>query len=161
LTAEGDLAGLLDRAQARPLVQERLRDLKPVLDRLLDPALPGRGRALFVPLGRPGLVVAFTQLPMSTAAVVDDIAHLRPLVVTTALAAGQVRHLLLDEATRWPGWRTADGRLWPAHETPPYPALAVPDLADRLIVQAYRQGGEITVLPGAALPSGVAALLRW
>ncbi|GAA0797934.1 baeRF10 domain-containing protein [Spirilliplanes yamanashiensis] len=317
----GDLTG-------RTEVRERVRDLRPVFDRLLDPALPGRGRAVFAPLSRPGLLVAFTQLPLTTAAAVDDIAHLRPLVaahsagrpagiaavaahgirvvevrlglardvgttrytapgrydglrdgvqqdvrlrrvaehvhhflrgagahlattaaerhwrhlvvtgdaelvaalagglpggadpgvvrathvaadgisadavaalvageltdarrredaalagqardaalaggagaygiadVTGALAAGRVRHLLLDDATRWPGWRTADGRLWPAHETPPSPALGVADLSHRLVVQTYRQGGEVTVLPAAALAAagGVAALLRW
>jgi len=84
------------------------------------------------------------------------------------LAAGRVRHLLIDASAHWPGHRDDRGRLWADPERPAdLPGLRIePDLPERMIELAYRTGAEVTLLdPTIAGPlsgaDGVAALLRW
>lgn len=88
----------------------------------------------------------------------------------SALAEGRVAHLLLQQSGHWAGRRAPDGRLCPEGEVPPGTTagelVAEPDLAERMIEETYRHGGEVTLLDDiAAEPlaagAGVAAILRW
>jgi hypothetical protein len=86
-----------------------------------------------------------------------------PAATLAALAAGRVRHLLLDSGGCWPGWRDDDGRLHAG--APPGHGSAEPDLGERMIEVAYRTGADVTPVDyEAAGPleaaGGVAALLR-
>jgi hypothetical protein len=87
-----------------------------------------------------------------------------PAATLAALAAGRVRHLLLDPGGSWRGWRDDDGRLHAG--APPGQGSAEPDLGERMIEVAYRTGADVTLVDcQAAGPleaaGGVAALLRW
>jgi len=67
--------------ERRALIARSLRDLRPLLDRLLAAAGHGRGRAAFAPItGGPVDTLAF-QLPLPTLAVLDRAPHVWPLVV--------------------------------------------------------------------------------
>lgn len=86
------------------------------------------------------------------------------------LQQGRVAHLLLAADGAWSGSRTADGRLVPDGEVPPgadpEAMSAEPDLAERMIELAFRNGAHVTMLePQDAAPldsaGGVGALLRW
>jgi hypothetical protein len=80
LDAEGD-------ATRRRLLDERLAELAPALEDLVDPGAPGAGRALVVPLsgGAPRAVVA--DAGMGHEVVLDRSPYLLPLVAAGAQAA--------------------------------------------------------------------------
>jgi release factor family 10 len=88
----------------------------------------------------------------------------------SALVEGRVEHLLLDESRQWSARRAPDGRLYPGAEIPPGGAgdelVEEPDVAERMIELAYRQGGHVTLLGSAAgeplaAADGIGAILRW
>ncbi|GIJ48125.1 hypothetical protein Val02_50110 [Virgisporangium aliadipatigenens] len=90
--------------------------------------------------------------------------------VLTALAQGQVRHLLLAADREWRGRSGPDGALYPEFvAVPGVPEAALrPDahLGERMIVAALRQGAAVTLLDAAdagplAEADGAAAVLRW
>jgi hypothetical protein len=68
-----------DRARLEAL-DARLAHLAPDLAAVLDPAMPGLGRALFAPLGRPEAHTVSVQLPLGTMIVLDPLAHVHPLL---------------------------------------------------------------------------------
>ena len=86
-----------------------------------------------------------------------------------ALAEGRVAHLVMERSRQWAGTRAADGRLYPVGEVPPGATAggltAEPDIAERMIEETYRHGGDVTLVEAAveALTEvgGVAATLRW
>ncbi|MFO7573415.1 MAG: VLRF1 family aeRF1-type release factor [Gaiellaceae bacterium] len=61
-------------------VFDRLDELEPEISNLLDPRRPGRGRALFATIDGGVLRTAGLHLPLTNRVVLDDIAHLTPLV---------------------------------------------------------------------------------
>ena len=86
------------------------------------------------------------------------------------LQQGRVAHLLLAADGQWSGSRTPDGLLVPDGEVPPGVTAGSmtpePDLGERMIELAFREGAEVTVLaPPDAAPlaevDGVGAVLRW
>jgi hypothetical protein len=90
--------------------------------------------------------------------------------VLTALAQGQVRHLLLAADREWSGRSGPDGALYPEFVAVPGVPESVlrPEshLGERMIVSAIRQGASVTLLDAAdaaplAEADGAAAVLRW
>jgi hypothetical protein len=88
----------------------------------------------------------------------------------TALAERRVAHLLFDREREYRGTRTPEGRLLPAGEVPPgieeSQLILEPQLAERMIEQAFDIGAKVTPLKGDAARAlaesdGVAAVLRW
>jgi hypothetical protein len=80
----------------------RLEQLRLDLERLLDPAAPGQGRALFTGVSDDQVRTVSLQVPLVDAAILDTRAHLRPLVTAwskagpagvAAVSADQVRIL--------------------------------------------------------------------
>jgi hypothetical protein len=78
----------------------RLEQLRLDLERLLDPAAPGQGRALFTGVSDGQVQTVSLQVPLVDLAVLDNRAHLRPLVTAwskagpagvAAVSADQVR----------------------------------------------------------------------
>lgn len=59
---------------------ERLDELEPELARLIDAREPGRGRALFAPVGGGEVRRVSLQLPLPTCVVLEETAYLTPLV---------------------------------------------------------------------------------
>lgn len=68
--------GPRERAAA---LEARLRALEPTIAALVDPAAPGKGRALFATVAGGEIRRMALQLPMPTRVVLADTAHLRPL----------------------------------------------------------------------------------
>lgn len=80
----------------RPLDALRRRDaelgpafdaLEPAVDRLLDPAAPGRGRVLFARLGRGDIHAYAVQVPLGESVRLSDSAHLWPLAAAFSAEA--------------------------------------------------------------------------
>ena len=66
------------------MLEERLSDLEGALGDLVDPALAGRGRALFAPLGGGEVRQAATRAPMGVEVVLEPTAYLMPLLAALA-----------------------------------------------------------------------------
>jgi hypothetical protein len=73
-------AGMRDRDGLGDRVEARLEEVKPDLDRLLDPHAPGRGRALFVGVDSGRTETVALQIPFSERVIHHDSAYVRPLV---------------------------------------------------------------------------------
>jgi hypothetical protein len=62
-------------------LHQRLDDLEPELERLLDPAQPGRGMAVFAPVTDDRIEHVSLQMPLRDAVVCEPAPYVRPLVV--------------------------------------------------------------------------------
>ncbi|MFI6601723.1 VLRF1 family aeRF1-type release factor [Nonomuraea sp. NPDC050536] len=78
--------------ERRQLVLDALESLEPDIRELIDPRVPGIGRAMFAPLSGGEVRKVSLQLPMGDKAMLEPTAYLRPLVtaMATSTPAGVV-----------------------------------------------------------------------
>jgi hypothetical protein len=69
--------GSVELADAVPRL---IRRITPILERLVEPGAPGRGRALFAPLGRSEVTTFSTQLRLPNRVVLDSSPFIHPLL---------------------------------------------------------------------------------
>ena len=100
-------------------LRTRLSELEPSLANLLDPAAPGRGRALFAPVSRPEVHTLSIQLPLTNRVVLDPAAYLYPLVAAQGVGAPAG---VVTVAAH--GVRAIDYRFGLANEVPENPVRA-------------------------------------
>lgn len=94
---------------------QQLAELGPALDQLQRAAEPGRGRALFAPLGDGAVRILSLQLPMPDLAVLKRAAYVRPLVTAANVGApAGIATISRD------GIRLLDLRLGTVVELPPF-----------------------------------------
>ncbi|MFI6791017.1 VLRF1 family aeRF1-type release factor [Nonomuraea sp. NPDC050383] len=88
-----DLAAIRARVSAWPervrraTVLEHLEALEPEIARLVDPASPGLGRALFAPVCTGEIHRTSLQVPVGTCAVLESTAYVRPMIAAMATSA--------------------------------------------------------------------------
>ncbi|MEU4689919.1 hypothetical protein [Actinoplanes sp. NPDC023714] len=116
----------LGRTPPDAALRQRLSTLRPELNRLLDAAAPGRGRALFAGIQGGGVRLFQLQWPLGNGVRLGQSAYLRPLA--TAYSAGSPAGIV---AVTGHGVRLIDHRVGVAEEISalPYPSLVSPGVA--------------------------------
>lgn len=90
-------------------LQDRLDEIGPQLEVLLDPSNPGRGRAFFVPLSGDGIEDLAIQMPLPDRVVLADAPYVGPLV--TAFDEGRPAGVAIVDrhGVRLLGWVAGEG----------------------------------------------------
>lgn len=80
-------SGIGDDRRRSAALASRLDQLRPAIDQMLDQARPGRGRALFAPLGSPQMYTVAVQSEMPNVVQLASVPHVVPLLRAWTLGA--------------------------------------------------------------------------